>query len=328
MNKSIRKIWADIECRREKRVSSKEIPQIERLNCQIGVIGYTGAKIFLMEIESSLEIEKNYLKKFKGVEIQLIPKNDQINELTIILLEEELTDIFILFIEDLVEKLIPVERNTDAIVVIHQRINYWRNLFAKIQGVGLSPEKQRGLYGELYFLNLLLNENEKLKEKLNSWRGAFSANQDFAIREIAVEVKTTRGKGDVVFISNEMQLDFSDWKKLYLGVITVNESAGSNRTLRRIIEKILDRIVSNQTMVENFQEKLELAGIDLDEIEAYNEVEYTVKSIIFYEVRDGFPVITKNTIKNSAISETKYRLDVSGCKEFQIDQKVLLNSIL
>lgn len=328
MSKSIREIWADIESRKEKKFSSQEIPEISRLNCQIGIIGYTGAKIFLMEIESSIEIEKNYLKRFKGVEIQLVRKNHEVNELMIILLEEELTDIFILFIEDLVEKLIPIEKNSDAIMVIHQRINYWRNLFAKIKGVGLSPEKQRGLYGELYFLRLLLSNNRGLKEKINSWRGAFSANQDFAINETAVEVKTTRGRGNTVFISNEMQLDFSNWERLYLCVISVNESAGNNRTLRRIIEDIVSKIASDQKTVENFEEKLELAGIELDEIEAYDEVEYFVRNIKFYEVRGDFPVITKDTIKTEAISETKYRLDISGCKEYQIDQEVILNSIL
>lgn len=327
MNRSLGEIWKEIENRKEKKFSCERITFIKDLYCQIGVIGYTGKKVFLLEIDSSVVIEKNHLKKFKGVEIQLVPKNSQVNELTIILLDEELFEVFILFIEDLAEKLIPVRYSTEAVVILGQRINYWRNLFAKINGVKLSPEKQRGLYGELYILQLLLENDQPFKEVLNSWRGAYSANQDFALSEVAAEIKTTKGKGIEVYISNELQLDYEPWKRLYLVIVAVNETAGGAYTLRKIVEDIYTLISPWPEFVEEFTQKLALAGLEYDELEAYNDVGYIIRNINFFEVQDGFPVITQKIIGDQAISETRYKVNVSNCKKYKVEKEKFLKDI-
>jgi hypothetical protein len=109
------------------------------------LLGLQAQRCFNWKWGSSSNINKNYFHKFKGVEIQNIPNEDgSINKFSIILIESDLTEIFSLFIEDILYKLIPVSNERDAITLINQRIKYWRKLFARVSGEMLSPEQQRG----------------------------------------------------------------------------------------------------------------------------------------------------------------------------------------
>mgnify|MGYP000170613329 CR=1 FL=1 len=75
---------------------------------------------------------------------------------------KELTDIFIVFIEDIINSLLDINNSENALIIISKRINYWKKLFGKFSTNLLTPQQQRGLFGELYFLNkLLLEKNNK-----------------------------------------------------------------------------------------------------------------------------------------------------------------------
>ena len=126
----IKQIWVKQESASGKNVVRKRVESILGLNCFIGLIGVTGARMFQMELDTSLPVHKNFLRKFRGVEIQAIPFSQSHIEYTIILLEKELTEIFTLFIEDIIEKLGPVAEPQHALTIIYQRVNYWKKLFA------------------------------------------------------------------------------------------------------------------------------------------------------------------------------------------------------
>src|SRR5690606_15000159 len=145
---------------------------------------------------------------------------------TIILLEKELTDIFTMFIEDIIEKLNTVSESQQALTLINQRVNYWKKLFSRATGELLSAEKQRGLFGELFFLRLLLQNTTSGEEAMQSGRGAESANQDFARSGQAVALKTSAANNPSVHRSHAQPLDFTAWDHLFLGLISVTETTG------------------------------------------------------------------------------------------------------
>ena len=317
MMSDIKQIWLEQESTSGKNVVRKRVDSIQGLNCFIGLIGVTGARMFQMELDTAAPVHKNFLRKFRGVEIQAIPYSQSQTEYTIILLEKELTEIFTMFIEDIIEKLGSVTEPQQALTLINQRVNYWKKLFSRATGELLSAEKQRGLFGELFFLSLLLQNSSNHQEALYSWRGAESANQDFARNGNAVEIKTSKANNPSVHISNEQQLDFTAWDHLFLGLISVTETTGNQNSLASIIEEIKDLINHDPELTEEFETRLEHAGVSGDMIENYNEISYSVNNVRFFRIQDGFPVILRGDILSDAIYNVKYQIDISSCGSFE-----------
>jgi len=324
----LKQIWLNQESSSGKSVVKKRIESITSLNCFIGLIGATGAKMFQMELDASAQVHGNFLRKFRGVEIQAIPFSPSHTEYTIILLEKELTDIFIMFIDDIVEKLTAVEESQQALTVINQRVNYWRKLFARDSGELLSDGEQRGLFGELYFIRLMLQNSSKHQEVIRSWRGSESANQDFVKNGNAVEIKTTKANNPSIHISNEMQLDFTVWDKLFLGVISVTETTGNQNSLTGIIEEIRNTIHFDPELIQEFETKLERAGVGREMIDSYNEISYSAITSKYYHVRDEFPVILKGNLISKAIYEVKYQIDISSCGSFEVSEVEVIRTMI
>lgn len=329
MRIDLNEIWRTQEEDSGKHIHRQRINQIAYLDCYAGLNGLTGARMFQLEISPSTNIHLNYLRKFRGVTIQIIPYEDRDQRAyTIILLEKELTDIFSLFIEDIVEKLLPITSEPEALTVINFRVAYWKKLFGKVSGELLSQERQRGLYGELAILKLLLNQCSDHQKVLNSWQGTSSSPQDFSNAQSALEVKTSKALYPKINISNELQLDYTYWDNLHLSVISINETHGSGSTLMRIIEDIKRICLHDTGIITMLDQKLDLAGIPPDSIDQYNEIGYIIRNCKFYEVREGFPLINGSSLNNSALSDISYRVDISSCSEFETTEEKAINTLL
>jgi hypothetical protein len=244
------------------------------------------------------------------------------------LLEKELTDVFILFIEDITEKLTIAESTSEALNIIHQRVNYWKQLFARINGELLSIEKQRGLYGELCFLRLLLNSSSNKLTTLQCWQGTSGANQDF-IRDLnAIEVKTSKAIHPSIHISNELQLDYTLLDHLFLCLITISESAGNSESLGSIIEELAESFNAFPDMLNEFDYRLDLAGIQRGMTEYYKETTYIIRNIRYFNVEDGFPVLITKTYSNPSIHQVSYKIDLSSCIPFEVSEVPVITTFL
>jgi hypothetical protein len=325
---NIKQIWSDQESASTKDVVKTRIGSIPGLNCFVGLIGATGARMFQLELDASEPVHKNYLRKFRGVEIQAIPISELYTEFTIILLDKELTDIFTMFIEDIIEKLSNSYSSREALTIINQRVSYWKKLFSKVTGELLSAEKQRGLFGELFFLKLLLQSTADQRGVINSWRGSSSANQDFARNRSAVEIKTSQANNPSVHISNEKQLDFTAWDHLFLGLISVTETTGNQNSLASIIVEIKNLLNNDCELILELEARLELAGLESSMIDNYDEISYSVQNCRFFRIQDGFPVILKGHLHNQAIYNVKYQIDTSNCSPFEIPDETVLKTMV
>lgn len=324
----IKQIWVEQESTSGKNVVRKQVDSIHGLNCFVGLIGVTGARMFQVELDMTAPVHSNFLKKFRGVEIQAIPSSQSQVEYTIILLDKELTDLFTMFIKDIIEKLNPVTESQQALILINQGINYWKKLFSRATEELLSAEKQRGLFGELSFLRLLLQNSSNHHEVIHSWRGSENANQDFTRNRNAVEIKTTKANNPSVHISNELQLDFTVWDYLFLGLISVTETTGNQNSLADIIEEIKDLLNHDTELIRGFETKLENAGVSSDMVENYNEISYSVTSRRFFRIQEGFPVILRGNLHDEAIYNVKYQIDISSCGSFEIQEDDVINTII
>lgn len=323
----IHDIWLKQESTSGKNVLRQKLSAITGLNCYIGLVQITGARMFQMELGDSPPLDANYLKKFRGVEIQIVTYADNQSVYTIILLERELTDIFTIFIEDIVEKLTQIKTPLQALSLINQHVSHWKKLFSRATGSLLSPEKQRGLYGELLFLRILLQNSNQHHDTILAWRGSDSSNQDFASNRTAVEIKTTRANNPSVHISNELQLDYTQWDNLFMVVISVTETTGCENSLTAIIDEIRLMLNYDHDLIRELEIRLDSVGMPADMIEFYNETSYTVNSRRYFHVKDGFPVIMRSNIHSDSIYNIEYQIDISAFRQFETTEEHTINHL-
>lgn len=322
---NIKDIWESQLNPSKNRVIKERVTQVSGLNCFIGTITFSNAKIFLLELDTNVSIHQNYLKRFTGVEVQILPNSNGKKELAIILLEEELTDIFIIFIEDIVNSLLNIKNIDAALIIISKRINYWKKLFGKFSSSHLTSEQQRGLFGELYFINQVLIETEN-KQILNAWKAPNGTNQDFYTNSKAIEVKTSQSNSRCIKIANEYQLDTSGLNKLFIAFYKLHEFPNGT-TLINIINDIRLFLNSDIQLTNTFNGKLIALGIMPELEDEYNEIGYSVREEKYYKVTPEFPKITSLMV-NESISKISYDVDLGYCKNFETLFAEILNEII
>ena len=324
----LKSIWAI-----QSKDTSKSVVR-DSISLQNGVICYAGFirasldKMFQIEIDESVSIHKNYLKRFHGVEIRVLESNSNKKDITIILSDNDLLDVFILFLEDLIQGLEITDNEGDVPLVVNQKVGYWGKLFARIKGELLSKERQRGLYGELIFLKTLLDRSSDPVKSIVAWTGPDGSNQDFSDELTAVEVKSSKATKPSVNIASELQLDWTKLDSLFLVVIHLDELSNGSDTLLKLIEEIKAKIDDHQALLSLFEEKLERIGIPIEEEKHYDDFGFIIRSKRAYKVQDGFPALTIDTINNDAIHNVKYQIDLTVCEPFEAVLEDVISEML
>ena len=86
-----------------------------------------------------------------------------------------------------------IKEEKPLVKVLLHRFEKWKSLFENVASAGLTPEEQRGLYGELFFLRKWLNNTTNKRKCIEAWYGPEKSNQDFQHEDWALEVKTSSG---------------------------------------------------------------------------------------------------------------------------------------
>lgn len=145
------------------------------------------------------------------------PENETQAWLMLCLLNPGLEDNFTALCIDLITAVQDEQQDKHLLNEILHRLERWQALFDENNQTGLSPEAQRGLYGELLFLNRLIEATSQPFAAVQSWTGPAQFQQDFRSGGWAVEVKTTSGtNNDRLTISNVLQLDDANLEDLFL----------------------------------------------------------------------------------------------------------------
>ena len=324
----LKSIWAIQSKDTNKSVVRDSISLQNGVICYAGFIRASLDKMFQIEIDESVSIHKNYLKRFHGVEIRVLESNSNKKDITIILSDNDLLDVFILFLEDLIQGLEITDNEGDVPLVVNQKVGYWGKLFARIKGELLSKERQRGLYGELIFLKTLLDRSSDPVKSIVAWTGPDGSNQDFSDELTAVEVKSSKATKPSVNIASELQLDWTKLDSLFLVVIHLDELSNGSDTLLKLIEEIKAKIDDHQALLSLFEEKLERIGIPIEEEKHYDDFGFIIRSKRAYKVQDGFPALTIDTINNDAIHNVKYQIDLTVCEPFEAVLEDVISEML
>ncbi|ROI11888.1 PD-(D/E)XK motif protein [Kaistella haifensis] len=292
------------------------IVDIPHLNCYAATNHITGQHLYIMSVSKNVEIPelKNY--RFKGVEIFCI-EIDDFYELNIYLLDNDLKDIFSLFIQNILEDIGECVTENEAITKTLNVISKWKKLFDKINFNGLSIEQQKGLIGELLFINHLLDNQKSSTNILNAWTGPDFEDKDFVFGGIGIEIKLTSSKYPKIKITNEGQLDSQNLNRLYLILYTVEDVKENGFSLNSLIEQTQQKFSANIDELKFFKERLMLLGYFEEHKDHYNKM-YSLKKNYSYSVSEKFPKIIKSQLP-IGVYNTSYFIELSAVENFSVE---------
>lgn len=301
------------------------IDEIKHLNCFAATNHITGQHLYLMSVSKNVAIPelKNY--RFKGVEIFTVEIENNI-ELNIYLLDNELKDIFSLFIQNILEDIERSITEREAIITTLNVVSKWKKLFDKIIFNGLTLEQQKGLIGELLFLNELLNNEKTSTNALNAWTGAEQEFQakDFTFGSVGIEIKFTSSKQPRIMVSNERQLDAENLSELFLVLYSVEAVKDNGISLNSIVEQTRQNI-STEDERNIFNGKLQLNGYFNEDREHYEKM-YSLKKTFVFTVTSEFPKIVKSDLP-LGIYDASYSIEISAVENFIIEPEQILENI-
>lgn len=272
----------------------------------------------------------NLKYEFKELKFEKVydPDDSDFLLLNLVLVDTNFIDVFDSLIMDVVNSII---NEVDIKVVLKNytnRLVKWQSLFERFNQQGLTPEEQRGLYGELYFLRKFLLKNSDFNSIVNSWVGPEKQIRDFQYGNWSVEVKTTHGNNhQKVHISSERQLDTSNLENLFLFHCSLEVRQQSGETLNQLIDSVFDILNKNFPSLSLFKNKLLEACFFDQHRELYEATGYYIRQEFLYKVENDFPRIEEKDI-HSGVGDVKYSIIISQCSSYIKTEQEVFQSLL
>lgn len=219
--------------------------------------------------------------------------------------------IYFTIIQDIVNEIKDITEK-DMIYKLKEVLYKWSTFFEFEKEYVLSNNAQQGLYSELYILENMISVKDS--SIVNCWTGCNSEDHDFYIGKNAVEIKSSAGKRpNKIKINNEYQLDTVGINgKLYLLYIELRKSEVYGENLPTIVDRIMEKL--NPSEIIKFKNKLIKVGYLYQLPELY-KINFIIKGESCYNVIEGFPRITKDSI-NKGIGSVSYMLSLDTCEPF------------
>lgn len=282
-----------------------------------------------VSISKSIEINVASFANLQEISVDVLEGNLHPNKNTLVfkLVNVLHKDIFAVLCEDLITNIATENDEKGLIKTLLNRFEKWKSLFTKLAQQGLTPEQQRGLFGELYFLRKYLAIQPNFSQAINAWVGTSKEVRDFQYNNWALEVKTTVGNNhQKVHISSERQLDNSHLQDLFLYHISLEQAQESGETLNQIISSINAVLETDLVNKNRFKAKLYEVGYFEQQEALYAGIGYHIRQDNFYKVENEFPRIQEGEIR-SGVGDVKYSIILSQCQDYLQTEEQVFNQI-
>lgn len=240
------------------------------------------------------------------VEVTLNQRADGKYALLLRLDRPEFHELFAQLCQDLIDTARASNTREEAAITFLLRLNRWRRLLAPGLVPGLSESAQRGLFGELWFLQTIAIPQFDPVSAVQGWNGPFNAPHDFSLLGALVELKTVLVGNHRVTISSADQLD-GQGAALQLAVLIIDAAQGES--LPELIGRIRD-LMSGTDGASEFELRLAEAGYTTRPEYAKNR--FHVVKALYYPVEANFPRITAVDLA-PGITDVGYTIDLHHC---------------
>jgi len=289
-----------------------------------------GFRCIAASLSNTKNLNLSLFSNLRDISVEIIPddQNPDRNYLIFKLLNAEHRDIFSVLCEDLILSVAPMQSEEKILKELINRFEKWKSLFDKVSSHGLTPEEQRGLFGELFLLKKLLISFNQTSIVLSSWVGVEKQIRDFQYNNWGVEVKTTHGNNhQKIQISSERQLDTSNLEHLFLFHLSMEPRLNSGETLNSMVDSIRLILESDFVSLNKFNNKLFEAGYFENHRDNYSDTGYFIRNETFYKVEGDFPRIEENDIRNG-VGDVKYSIIISQFSEYVKSEEFVLQNII
>ncbi len=322
----IKQIWDDQEVSSKDGVLRHHLSGISSIRVFLGTVVISKTKVLILEVSGTREQHQNHLKKFRGVELQWLPKNDSKGEIVLLLTEPSLINIFTMLVEDVANELLSTRNEVEALTAFYSVITNWRRIFDRIRAPGLSLNQQVGLYGELLIMDLLLQGGLPPISVLNAWTGPERANKDFSWTSCSIEVKSSISNRPALRITNEFQLDRNPGENLWVALVSLGTRPGKDNTLPELVNQHRLVFENNWELTTELESKLSEVGYQFEDEDLYSNLSYSIRNIKFFSITDEFPKLTSKNLPDS-VFEVSYAVDISECNSFITESTSIIKTI-
>jgi len=258
-----------------------------------------------------------------GISVNIVGVAEQTSYLEVSLINESYADVFDVFVEDLANAACAVESRAEVAGAVAQRIDKWQSFLRK-KIDGLSPEKVRGLFGELKVLEWI-GDHFSYNDGVNCWVGPQGFSQDFHLRDVAIEVKTSATKNpQSIQITSERQLDSKNLELLALWHWSVDERLDHGESLPSLIAKIRRRLLKTMSQ-DLFENRIFEVGY-LDAHSPKYQYGFTIRNFQVFQVKDDFPRIVERDCPDG-LGAVSYSVQLGAISKYAISDDSLLSRI-
>lgn len=214
---------------------------------------------------------------------------------------------------------------SDAIENMIMLFNKWINLFSEAQSSEMSEPKQKGLFGELLFIQKLIEKNKSKDTSyiISSWIGPGNppGEQDFKVKENLAEIKAqSSGNSSLIRINSQNQLSFSPPQVTFLVCKIIERSEKNDINGKSIfdLKSFIEKEIKDQNTFQRFFQSLIAYGYNEEHNYVKNK-KWTLICSEYFQIGYDFPLINQGTLPDG-IDKVQY--DV--IKNHESVQKYLL----
>lgn len=286
---------------------------------------------FAFQLDAPAQLEARPAPAPAGIEVTLDPIESGHCRLTMVLADSEDFEIFRVLCADLlaVTRDLASSDGAQGMALALERVMRWQDILARRRAGALTRQAIMGLFGELLFLRDQLLTRVTAAAAVAAWQGPFGHEQDFAVGQCLLEVKTQSSTADRrIRISSEDQLDSGSSRMILSqqGVAPALPDDTAGRTLNGLIAEIRDAVeAADLNALDRFNAALRAMG--WEHRSEYDEDRWVLADRIFYEVSEGFPRIVRGDLP-SGVEEVRYRLRTAACAPFQVDVEDTMQELI
>jgi hypothetical protein len=264
----------------------------------------------------------------RGVEARITRPGDDDADAAVelVLTDPRSADIFIALASDIGDAAAAQPDEGSAVAALVSRLGRWQRFLEQSGPGGLAPERQRGLYAELWLLGRHLFDAVGLGPAVQAWTGPAHASHDFQLGACAVEVKATAAKQhQVLRIVSERQLDDTGVETLFLFHLSLDAHLGAGETLPAIVNGLRESLASTAA-AQPFEDRLFDAGYLDVHRHLYENPGYTVRESNFFHVVEGFPRIVEHDLP-PGVGDVHYSVAVAEGKHFSVALDTVITAL-
>jgi len=228
----------------------------------------------------------------------------------------ELSDISIFgqLMQDLIYESMQYDKDNACVHAVIARFGNWRKM---LSNASEHKAEEKGLFGELYVLNGLLEKGLYSSiDVIRAWMGPDYAVQDFKFASNWIEVKAIGSNSFTVKISSIKQLNSTDLGELYVIKADEDEFDENSESVYSLYRKIDEKLkIQSNEADELFNSKL--IEFKYMGFVATERTKFAVKGFEKYKVDSSFPRLIFQDDKQ-AIKSVTYELVLAALQDWRI----------